>query len=132
MSSVQNTYHENREPADHAMPPGGFRLGIINCTDLGSGFRARRILAAAYPSARLLLPKVSASRCGEIGRPLQLSCHSGWIAKACRVILDRPPLTSSSHCLLLRCMAEAPGIENGVLDNHLHFGRASGSPRPAA
>jgi hypothetical protein len=59
VSSLQNTYHENREPAAHAMPPGGFRLGIINCTDLGSGFRARRILAAAYPSARLLLPKVS-------------------------------------------------------------------------
>jgi hypothetical protein len=57
VSSLQNTYHENRAPKDHAMPPGGFRLAIINCTDLESGFAARRIVASAYPAACLLLPK---------------------------------------------------------------------------
>jgi hypothetical protein len=57
--SVQNTYHEDREPEAHAMPPGGFRLAIINCTDLTSGFKARRVLAEAYPSAWLLLPSES-------------------------------------------------------------------------
>jgi hypothetical protein len=57
--SVQNTYHEDREPEDHAMPPGGFRLAIINCTDLGNGFKARKILAEAYPRACLLLPESS-------------------------------------------------------------------------
>ncbi len=52
------------------------------------------------------------------------------MAKACRVILDRRTARRAAvTCLLLRCMAEAPGIEHGVLDNHLlYFGRASGSP----
>jgi hypothetical protein len=57
VSSLQNTYHENRAPEDHAMPPGGFRLAIVNCTDLESGFAARRIVASAYPAACLTLPE---------------------------------------------------------------------------
>ena len=27
ISSVQISFHENKKPGDHAMPPGGFRLG---------------------------------------------------------------------------------------------------------
>jgi hypothetical protein len=54
--SLQNTYHEDRSPEAHAMPPGGFRLAIINCTDLPSGLRAREILATHYPSHLLVLP----------------------------------------------------------------------------
>jgi hypothetical protein len=54
--SVQNTYHEDRNPEDHAMPPGGFRLAIVNCTDLEAGFMARQLLAEAYPPSSLLLP----------------------------------------------------------------------------
>lgn len=61
VSSVQTTYHEDRRPEDHAMPPGGFRLAIINCTDLAAGFKARQCLARAYPSHLLLLPGTARS-----------------------------------------------------------------------
>ncbi len=49
VTSLQITFHEAKDPADHAMPPGGFRLGIINCTDLKAGLAARRELASAFP-----------------------------------------------------------------------------------
>ncbi|TXL74344.1 hypothetical protein FHP25_17835 [Vineibacter terrae] len=39
--SVQTTFHEDLPPEQHAMPPGGFRLAIINCTDLDAGRAAR-------------------------------------------------------------------------------------------
>ncbi|MCX7347007.1 MAG: hypothetical protein NTU78_14920 [Alphaproteobacteria bacterium] len=51
VASLQITFNENRDPADHPMPPGGFRLGIVNCTDLAAGFAARRRLASAFPAA---------------------------------------------------------------------------------
>jgi hypothetical protein len=37
VSSVQITFHEDRDPEWHAMPPGGFRLAIVNCWDVGAG-----------------------------------------------------------------------------------------------
>ncbi|MBL8669141.1 MAG: hypothetical protein JNK11_00685 [Alphaproteobacteria bacterium] len=48
VSSVQITFHDDRAPESHAMPPGGFRLAIVNAWDLGAGRRARAILAAAF------------------------------------------------------------------------------------
>ena len=47
VSSVQITFHEDRAPARHAMPPGGFRLALVNCHDLAAGLAARETLAAA-------------------------------------------------------------------------------------
>jgi hypothetical protein len=47
ISSVQITFHADRPPDDHAMPPGGFRLAIVNCWDLNAGFAAREELRAA-------------------------------------------------------------------------------------
>ena len=47
VSSIQITFHEDREPAHHAMPPGGFRLAIVNCHDLGAGRAVRQVLAEA-------------------------------------------------------------------------------------
>lgn len=41
VSSVQITFHESRDPSLHAMPPGGFRLAIVNCWELASGFAGR-------------------------------------------------------------------------------------------
>jgi hypothetical protein len=38
-------------PGDHAMPPGGFRLAIVNCHDLAAGRAVRRALAAAMRPA---------------------------------------------------------------------------------
>jgi len=48
VSSVQITFHEDREPDRHAMPPGGFRLAIVNCHDLASGLAARERLRAYF------------------------------------------------------------------------------------
>lgn len=45
VSSVQVTFHEDKAPELHAMPPGGFRLAIVNCWDLEAGRAARRRLA---------------------------------------------------------------------------------------
>jgi hypothetical protein len=45
VSSVQITFHEDKHPARHAMPPGGFRLAIVNAWSLPAGFAARDILS---------------------------------------------------------------------------------------
>lgn len=60
VKSVQITFHENREPEDHAAPPGGFRLAIVNTEDLASGLAARRELARAFPADTVLWPESEA------------------------------------------------------------------------
>ncbi|MCI0400536.1 MAG: hypothetical protein L0Z68_04435 [Gammaproteobacteria bacterium] len=54
ISSIQITFHENKPPKLHPMPPGGFRLAIINCWDLDAGFDARERLAGAFWSTQRL------------------------------------------------------------------------------
>ncbi len=44
VTSVQISFHENWEPQRHAMPPGGFRLAIVNGFDLGKALAARERL----------------------------------------------------------------------------------------
>ncbi|TBR29447.1 MAG: hypothetical protein EPO10_07865 [Reyranella sp.] len=44
VSSVQITFHETVPPEKHAMPPGGFRVAIVNCWDRGAGNDARSLL----------------------------------------------------------------------------------------
>lgn len=48
ISSTQITFHEDRETKTHAMPPGGFRLAIVNATDLHAGLEARSVLRKAF------------------------------------------------------------------------------------
>jgi len=48
VSSVQITFHEDKPPTQHAMPPGGFRLAIVNCFDLAVGKAAREKLRAFF------------------------------------------------------------------------------------
>lgn len=48
VSSLQITFHADRPPSWHAMPPGGFRLAIVNCFDLAAGLAARALLAEAF------------------------------------------------------------------------------------
>ena len=48
VSSVQITFHADRPPDTHAMPPGGFRLAIVNCWDLATGLLARERLARMF------------------------------------------------------------------------------------
>jgi hypothetical protein len=51
VSSVQITFHEDKAPEHHAMPPGGFRLAIVNAFDLPAGVAAReRLHEALLPS----------------------------------------------------------------------------------
>jgi hypothetical protein len=50
VSSVQITFHEDRDPEWHSMPPGGFRLAVINCWDLAAGKAARERLQASFES----------------------------------------------------------------------------------
>ena len=45
VSSVQITFHDDKPADQHAMPPGGFRLAIVNCWDLDAGRAAREKLA---------------------------------------------------------------------------------------
>jgi hypothetical protein len=52
VSSVQITFHEDKAADQHAMPPGGFRLAIVNSRDLGAGMAARARLRAHFASAR--------------------------------------------------------------------------------
>jgi hypothetical protein len=44
VSSVQITFHEDVAPERHAMPPGGFRVAIVNCWDRAAGNEARSLL----------------------------------------------------------------------------------------
>jgi hypothetical protein len=51
VSSVQITFHEDKDPSHHAMPPGGFRVAIVNSTTLDSGRAGREILRRAILDA---------------------------------------------------------------------------------
>jgi hypothetical protein len=48
VSSVQITFHEDRDPRQHAMPPGGFRLAIVNAHSLTAGQQAREALRQEF------------------------------------------------------------------------------------
>ncbi len=48
VSSVQITFHEDKPPAQHSMPPGGFRLAIVNAWSLAAGADARERLQAWF------------------------------------------------------------------------------------
>jgi len=48
VSSVQVTFDEDKEPERHAMPPGGFRLAVINAWDLQAGLAGRELLRTHF------------------------------------------------------------------------------------
>jgi hypothetical protein len=48
VSSVQITFHEDWEPERHAMPPGGFRLAVVNGFDLERTRAARERLGEFF------------------------------------------------------------------------------------
>jgi len=54
VSSVQITFHPDLPAELHAMPPGGFRLAIVNCWNLEAGLQAREDLALTLWSAQRL------------------------------------------------------------------------------
>lgn len=48
VSSIQITFHAGKPAKHHAMPPGGFRLAIVNCWDLQQGRAVREKLALMF------------------------------------------------------------------------------------
>jgi len=48
VSSIQITFHTDQPPDAHAMPPGGFRLAIVNCWDLAVGVLVRERLTRMF------------------------------------------------------------------------------------
>ena len=48
ISSILITVVEDKPAAHHAMPPGGFRLAIVNCWNLESGLAVRAELAKLF------------------------------------------------------------------------------------
>jgi len=48
VASIQITFHDDKAPEAHAMPPGGFRLAIVNCWELDVGFDVRDRLALRF------------------------------------------------------------------------------------
>jgi len=57
VTSIQITFHEDWPSRAHSMPPGGFRLAIVNCWDIEVGFAVREKLALSYWSTQQLLPE---------------------------------------------------------------------------
>ncbi len=57
MTSIQITFHEDKPPRAHSMPPGGFRLAIVNGTDFDACRAARERLALRFWSAQQIVPK---------------------------------------------------------------------------
>jgi hypothetical protein len=70
VSSVQITFCEEWPLEAHAMPPGGFRLAIVNCWDLEVGLRARAMLAREFPALddEHRLVSIGANETGETSR----------------------------------------------------------------
>ena len=48
VSSVQITFHADKPPERHAMPPGGFRVAVINAFNRAQGEAAREVLRAFF------------------------------------------------------------------------------------
>ena len=57
VSSIQITFHADKPPEQHAMPPGGFRLAIVNAWDLDVGCRVREQLALQFWSTHSFHPR---------------------------------------------------------------------------
>ena len=57
LTSIQITFHEDKPPKAHSMPPGGFRLAIINGWDLDAGRQARERLALRFWATQRIVPR---------------------------------------------------------------------------
>ncbi|GAC1461750.1 MAG: hypothetical protein PVSMB4_20300 [Ktedonobacterales bacterium] len=81
VSSVQVTFFEDLPQQAHAMPPGGFRLAVINCHRLEAGLRVRREMAREFGR------RAGVTRDGS-------SCDEGAVASAA---VDYPACTGASR-----------------------------------
>jgi hypothetical protein len=76
ISSIQITFHADRPPEAHAMPPGGFRLAIINCWDLEAGFAVRRRLTQLF-AAKQIEPGASTTMTGSAANTSRVIVAAG-------------------------------------------------------
>ena len=53
ISSLQITFYSDRPASSHSMPPGGFRLAVINAWGLTAGYRVRDRLRSLFGLAEL-------------------------------------------------------------------------------
>ncbi|HVH74567.1 MAG TPA: hypothetical protein VM755_06590 [Stellaceae bacterium] len=68
VSSVQITFRDDKPLSAHAMPPGGFRLAIVNCWDLDAGLDLRDRLALRFWSmGHTRVPRGRRSRRAAVG-----------------------------------------------------------------
>jgi hypothetical protein len=70
ISSIQITFDPEKPPGSYAMPPGGFRLALVNCWDLASGLAVRERL-------KRLFTEVSLDGEGAMGGSVAASERSG-------------------------------------------------------
>ncbi len=52
MSSIQITFHTDWSAEQHPMPPGGFRLAVLNCWNLEAGLAVREHLSKLFGPSR--------------------------------------------------------------------------------
>lgn len=69
VTSIQITFHEDWTLGAHSMPPGGFRLAIVNGWSLEAGIAARERLALSFWSTQQLSPRRGGRRNGAGARP---------------------------------------------------------------
>lgn len=64
VTSIQITFHEDRPPSAHSMPPGGFRLAIVNGWSREVGEAVREKLALSFQASQQLVkrPRRSSGR----------------------------------------------------------------------
>jgi hypothetical protein len=70
ISSIQITFHEDRDGPMHAMPPGGFRLAIVNAWTLPAARQAREELRRSFSG-------VDAARPDPVAAPARRSAGGG-------------------------------------------------------
>ena len=88
VSSVQITFHEHKAPERHSMPPGGFRVAIVNAFDLAKGEAAREVLRAHFlgdgPAVNVKRARLSAMMARRCARVLPSWLRRGAMALAAR------------------------------------------------
>jgi hypothetical protein len=68
VSSVQVTFLAGVAQREHAMPPGGFRLAVINCLNLAAGLRLRARIAREFELQSAAKSSTRFAAAGTLGR----------------------------------------------------------------
>ena len=95
VSSVQITFHEDADREHHAMPPGGFRLAIVNALTLEAGQVAReklrRVPGAMMPCAAGMTARFRAARSYSASCMGKSAEYARVLSTEARNLLNRSP-----------------------------------------